>query len=324
MSEPQHLLDCGKQVFVQEAQALQRIADGLDERFVQVVQLLHGCGGRVIVSGIGKSAIIAQKLVATFNSTGTPAVFVHAAEAIHGDLGVIQKNDIVLLVSKSGESPEIRHLVSVLRSWDNKMVALTSNENGYLGRHADYVLPVPIAQEACPNNLAPTTSTTVQLVMGDALAIALMQVNAFSKDDFARLHPGGNLGKRLLLSLSDIYPQNATPKVLLSSPLKAVIGSISQGRLGAVVVVDAADVVLGIITDGDIRRLLERVDDINSVTAADFYTAGGYDARPEMLAVEALDLMRRHDISQLVVVDGDKHFLGFVHLHDLVKEGLDG
>lgn len=317
-----NILDCGKLVFLQEANALQQIAEGLDERFVQVVQVLHQCSGRVVVSGIGKSAIIAQKLVATFNSTGTPAIFLHAAEAIHGDLGVIQKDDIVLIVSKSGESPEIRNLVSILKSWNNKIVALTSNEKSFLSQSADNLLWAPVVEEACPNNLAPTTSTTAQLVMGDALAIALMQLNGFSKDDFARLHPGGNLGKRLLLSLSDIYVHNAAPKVHLDSTLKEIIGTISQGRLGAVAVVDQDDTVLGIVTDGDIRRLLQSVDEISTITTADFYTTGGYAAPPEMLAVSALDLMKTHDISQLIIVDKDKRFLGFVHLHDLVREGL--
>ncbi|WP_447639856.1 MULTISPECIES: KpsF/GutQ family sugar-phosphate isomerase [Chitinophagaceae] len=317
-----NILDCGKQVFMQEADALQWIADRLDEAFLNVVQALRRCVGRVIVSGIGKSAIIAQKMVATFNSTGTPAVFLHASEAIHGDLGMIQKDDIVILVSKSGESPEIRNLASILQSWHNIVVALTGNEKSYLSRHADYSLFVPVDKEACPNNLAPTTSTTVQLVMGDALAVVLMQLKGFSKDDFARLHPGGNLGKRLLLSLSDIYVQNAAPKVYLDSSLKEIISTISQGRLGAVAVVGNDDVVLGIVTDGDIRRLLQKVDEINTITTADFYTSGGYTAPPEMLAVSALDLMKRHDISQLIVVDQGKRFLGFVHLHDLVKEGL--
>lgn len=317
-----NILDCGKQVFMQEADALQWIADRLDEAFLNVVQALRRCVGRVIVSGIGKSAIIAQKMVATFNSTGTPAVFLHASEAIHGDLGMIQKDDIVILVSKSGESPEIRNLASILQSWHNIVVALTGNEKSYLSRHADYSLFVPVDKEACPNNLAPTTSTTVQLVMGDALAVVLMQLKGFSKDDFARLHPGGNLGKRLLLSLSDIYVQNAAPKVYLDSSLKEIISTISQGRLGAVAVVGNDDVVLGIVTDGDIRRLLQKVDEINTITTADFYTSGGYTAPPEMLAVSALDLMKQHDISQLIVVDQGKRFLGFVHLHDLVKEGL--
>lgn len=322
MSDRNAILKNGKAVFEQEGNALLQIGEGLDENFALVVDVLVQCQGRVIVSGIGKSAIIAQKIVATFNSTGTPAIFLHASEAIHGDLGVIQKDDIVIVVSKSGESPEIKNLASILKSWNNKVIALSSKADSYLCQYADYSLLVPIEQEACPNNLAPTTSTTVQLVMGDALAVCLMQLKGFSHEDFARLHPGGNLGKRLLLSISDIYVHNAAPKVVLSSSLKEIISTISQGRLGAVAVVGEKDEVLGIITDGDIRRLLQKVDDINAIKTSDFFTTGGYIASPEMLAVSALDLMKQHDISQLIIADNDKRFLGFVHLHDLVREGL--
>lgn len=322
MSDKSSILDYGKKVFAEEANALMQISNTLDDVFEKVVDVLHKCKGRIVVSGIGKSAIIAQKIVATFNSTGTPAIFLHAAEAIHGDLGIIQKEDIVILVSKSGESPEIRNLASILKSWNNMVIALSSHADSHLCQHADYSLLVPIEKEACPFNLAPTTSTTAQLVMGDALAICLMHLKNFTKDDFARLHPGGNLGKRLLLSLADIYVLNAAPKVLLESSLKETISTISQGRLGAVAVVDENDCILGIITDGDIRRLLQKVDDINAVQARDFYTKGGYIAPPNMLAVSALKLMKENDISQLMIVDEEKHFLGFVHLHDLVKEGL--
>jgi len=322
MSDRKAILEYGKKVFKQEGNALLQVGDGLDEKFAEIVEVLWQNKGRVVVSGIGKSAIIAQKIVATFHSTGTRAIFLHAAEAIHGDLGIVQKEDIVLVLSKSGESPEIKNLVVILKSWGNTVVALSSNAASYLCQQANYSLLVPIDQEACPNNLAPTTSTTAQLVMGDALAVSLMQLRGFSKDDFARLHPGGNLGKRLLLTLGDMYSVNAAPKVHLSSSLKETISSISQGRLGAVAVVDDLDKVLGIITDGDIRRLLEKVDDINTVSAGDFYTLGGYIAAPEMLAVTALELMKQHDITQLIVVNKDKQFLGFVHLHDLIKEGI--
>lgn len=322
MSDKRSVLEIGKGVFAEEANALSLIGKDLDNRFVQVVEILKACKGRIVISGIGKSALIGQKIVATFNSTGTPAIFLHAAEAIHGDLGVIQNEDVVIIISKSGESPEIHQLVAILRSWNNKTIALCSNENSFLSQNTDYQLIVPIDKEACYYNLAPTTSTTSQLVMGDALAICLMREKGFTKEDFARLHPGGNLGKRLLLSLGDIYIHNASPKVYLDSTLKDTLNTISQGRLGAVAVVDTENKILGIITDGDIRRLLQKVDTINSVTADEFYTAGGYLATPNMLAVSALDLMRKNDISQLIITDEEKHFLGFVHLHDLVKEGL--
>ncbi|PZP50256.1 MAG: D-arabinose 5-phosphate isomerase [Pseudopedobacter saltans] len=322
MSDKIAILECAKQVFAEEAESISRIGNSLDTDFSDVVEVLYQCKGRIVVSGIGKSAIIAQKIVATFNSTGTPAIFLHAAEAIHGDLGIIQKEDIVILVSKSGESPEIRNLASILKSWNNTVIALSSNKDSHLCQYADHALLVPIEKEACPFDLAPTTSTTAQLVMGDALAVSLMHLRDFSKDDFARLHPGGSLGKRLLLSLGDIYIENATPKVWLDSTLKEVLSTISQGRLGAVAVVDKEDVVLGIVTDGDIRRLLQKVDDINTVHAKAFYTSGGYIAEPNMLAVSALEMMKENDISQLMIVDNEKHFLGFVHLHDLVKEGL--
>lgn len=311
-----------KEVLQSEANALNTAANHLNESFVEIVQILFGCKGRIIVSGIGKSAIVAQKIVATFNSTGTPAIFLHASEAIHGDLGMIQQEDIVLILSKSGESPEVTNLANILNSWDNLVVGIVNKENSFLAEKANYSLYVPCEKEACPNNLAPTNSTTIQMAIGDALAVCLMQLRGFDANDFAKYHPGGNLGKRLLLTLEDIYPNNRAPFVQLDSSLKEVLNTISQGRLGAVAVIDAEENAIGIITDGDVRRLLQNVSDISTIDAKDFYSKNPKTITKDTLAIHALELMRKNDISQLIVVDEQNRFVGFVHLHDLVKEGL--
>jgi arabinose-5-phosphate isomerase len=305
-----------------EAESVSGLAAFIDESFEKVIQAIHQSKGRVVISGIGKSAIVGQKIVATLNSTGTPALFMHAADAIHGDLGMIQRDDVVLVISKSGESPEIKVLVPLIRNFGNTLIGMVGQLNSFLAKQADLVLNTTVSQEACPNNLAPTSSTTAQMVMGDTIAICLMHLNEFTGHDFARYHPGGNLGKRMYLRVSDLCAQNAKPEVLLTSTLKEVIMVISKSRLGTAVVIDAAQKVLGIITDGDVRRMLERVDDISTVKAADMLTTHPKTIEPGALAVDALEVLRSFDISQLVVVNEKEEYAGVLHLHDLVREGI--
>jgi arabinose-5-phosphate isomerase len=276
----------------------------------------------VVISGIGKSAIIAQKLVATLNSTGTPAVFLHAADAIHGDLGMVQQEDVVMIISKSGESPEIKVLVPLVRNFGNILIGMVGNIGSFLARQAGIVLNTTVSQEACPNNLAPTSSTTAQLVMGDAIAVSLMELRGFTPEDFARFHPGGTLGKKLYLRVSDLYVNNEKPEVKLSASLKEVIVEISKKRLGTTAVIDENSHLLGIITDGDLRRMLEKNIPLDSVTAREIVTLNPKTISAGALAVEALDRLRKFDINQLVVVDDDSVYLGFIHLHDLIREGL--
>ncbi|HEY0298996.1 MAG TPA: KpsF/GutQ family sugar-phosphate isomerase, partial [Arachidicoccus sp.] len=273
-------------------------------------------------SGIGKSAIVAQKIAATLNSTGTPSVFLHAAEATHGDLGMIHKDDVVIILSKSGESPEIKTLVALVKSLHNCIIAITGNTQSYLAAHSAYVLNSFVDKEACVNNLAPTSSTTAQMVLGDAIAVCLMQLKNFSSDDFAKLHPGGNLGKRLYLKIDDLYKHNASPKILVNADLKNVILEISKGRMGATAVVDENNLLCGIITDGDIRRLLEKTDQLSGVVAKDILSPRPRTVSPEALAIEALEQIKLHDLNQLVVVDKHNTVLGFIHLHDLIREGI--
>ena len=278
------------------------------------------CRGRVIVTGIGKSAIIGQKIVATFNSTGTPAVFMHAADAIHGDLGIIQKEDVVLCLSKSGETPEIRILVPLIKKNGNPLIALVGNPNSYLATQATHWINTFVSQEACPNNLAPTSSTTAQLVMGDALAICLLESRGFTADDFAKFHPGGVLGKTLYLTVADLYVNNPAPKVIFSDNIKQVILEISSKRLGATAVLKQ-DKLIGIITDGDLRRMLEKHIELETVTAEDVMSEHPKVIEPETLVIEALNLMRHNNITQLIVVKNDV-YLGIIHLHDILKEGI--
>lgn len=305
----------------QEAEAIAALEAMIDGEFERSVQAILHSKGRLVVSGIGKSAIIAQKIVATLNSTGTPAIFLHAADAIHGDLGMIQQEDVVMIISKSGESPEIKVLVPLIRNFSNTLIAMVGNTASYLARAADIMLNTTVSQEACPNNLAPTSSTTAQLVMGDALAVVLMEVKGFGTDDFARFHPGGTLGKKLYLHVSDLYKNNERPKVLATATLKEVILEISKKRLGTTAVVDNEDKLLGIITDGDLRRMLEKDANLASVTAREIMTVNPKTVSADALAVEALDLLRQYDISQLAVTDGSR-YLGIIHLHDLIREGL--
>lgn len=304
-----------------EASSISGLSAFINDDFEKAVRSISDCKGRVVVSGIGKSAVIAQKIVATFNSTGTPSVFMHAADAIHGDLGMVLPDDVVLVISKSGESPEIKVLVPLIRSFGNVLIGMVGNTDSYLARHSTFILNTTVEQEACPNNLAPTTSTTAQMVMGDALAVCLMELRGFQAGDFARFHPGGILGKKLYLRVSDLSENNERPKVNPGQSLKEVIVEMTAKRLGVTAVVDEKDVLLGIITDGDLRRMLEKTTAINAVTAGDIMTTNPKTIGPGELAVDALELLRRHSISQLAVTENGK-YKGIIHLHDLVKEGL--
>lgn len=304
-----------------QAEAIATLQEYVNTAFIDVVKLVHHSVGRVVITGIGKSAVIAQKMVATLNSTGTPALFMHAADAIHGDLGMVQPDDVVMIISKSGSSPEIKVLVPFIKNFGNPVVAICGNEQSYLATHADYFINTTVAKEACPNNLAPTTSTTAQLVMGDALAVCLLSMKGFSAEDFARFHPGGALGKRLYLRVGDLSKQNQSPKVHIHAGIKEIIYEISSKRLGATAVVDDAGMLMGIVTDGDIRRMLEKHDSTSGLTAKDILTPSPKTIDEQELAVEALELIRNHNISQVVVTNNGK-YSGFVHLHDLVREGL--
>lgn len=303
-----------------EASAIQQLAARLDEGFDAAIRTLARCKGRIIISGIGKSAVIAQKIVATLNSTGSPAVFLHAADAIHGDLGIVQQEDVVIIISKSGESPEIKVLVPLIKNFGNKLIAIVGNPASYLGKKADFILDTTVDQEACPNNLAPTTSTTAQLVMGDAIAICLMEEKGFNVSDFAKLHPGGALGKKLYLRVHDLYIDNEKPAVGPDQSLKEVIVEMTEKRLGVTAVTDQNGILLGIITDGDLRRMLER-NGLDHITAKDIMSLHPKTIAPAEMAVNALDIMRKNEITQLVVAE-NKKYLGIIHLHDLVKEGL--
>jgi len=304
-----------------EAESVIRLKKFVDAQFIRAVQVIHKASGRVVVSGIGKSAVIAQKIVATFNSTGTPALFMHAADAIHGDLGMIQPNDVVILISKSGNSPEIKVLIPFIKNFGNPVIAICGNETSYLATQADIFVNSTVEKEACPNNLAPTTSTTAQLVMGDALAVCLLNLKGFTEKDFARFHPGGALGKRLYLRVSDMSDVNEKPKVKPDSTLREVIYEISARRLGATAVLDDAGDVKGIITDGDLRRMLEKHENPANMKASDILSTSPKSIEGAELATEALALMRQYDITQLIVTKSGR-YAGMLHLHDLVREGI--
>jgi arabinose-5-phosphate isomerase len=310
-----------KDVLINEARAVENLINYIDIDFETCVREILNSTGRVVITGIGKSAIIANKIVATMNSTGTPALFMHAADAIHGDLGMIQRNDIVICISKSGNTPEIKVLVPLLKRRGSKLVALVSNTNSYLAEHADFVLNATIGEEACPNNLAPTTSTTAHLAMGDALAICLLELRDFSSEDFAKYHPGGSLGKQLYLKVEDVISNNELPSVSPATALKDVILEISSKRLGATAVIDENNNLLGIVTDGDLRRMLQKETNIGSIKAADIMTRTPKTIDKSEFAVKALQVMQENNISQLVVNDGQR-VVGFIHLHDLLKEGI--
>ncbi len=310
-----------KRSIQQEAESLRGLLQYIDNQFEQAVLAIADCTGRLVVSGIGKSALISQKIVATLNSTGTAASFMHAADAIHGDLGMIQQDDIVMVISKSGESPEIKVLVPLIKNFGNKLIAMTGNLDSYLSRQADFILNTTVDQEACPNNLAPTCSTTAQLAMGDALAVCLMEWKGFSTDDFAKFHPGGMLGKKLYLRVADLFMKNAKPQVSLNSSLREVIVAITKNRLGATAVLDEQKKLVGIVTDGDLRRMLEKGEELAKIKAGDIMSHNPKAIEAEQLAVSALDLMRKNDISQLIVTE-QGNYAGIIHLHDLVREGI--
>jgi arabinose-5-phosphate isomerase len=304
-----------------EAQSVAGLSSFINADFEKAVSAIAQCKGRIVVSGIGKSAVIAQKIVATFNSTGTPSIFMHAADAIHGDLGIVQQEDVVIVISKSGESPEIKVLVPLIRNFGNILIGMVGNTASFLAKNATIVLNTTVSQEACPNNLAPTTSTTAQLVMGDVLAVCLMEMKGFQSDDFAKFHPGGTLGKKLYLRVSDLYANNEKPKVLSGQSLKEVIVEMTKKRLGITAVVDKDDRLLGIITDGDLRRMLEKDIAIDRIKADDIMTRDPKTIGPDEMAIDALDILRKKEISQLAVTDNGK-YLGIIHLHDLIREGL--
>lgn len=314
-------IDVAKQTIALEAGAVESLAALLTEDFTKICNLLFNIKSRLIVSGIGKSAVVAQKIVATLNSTGTPSAFLHAADAIHGDLGMIQNGDVIMIISKSGESPEIKVLSQLVRNFGNPLIGMVGNTESYLAKQSDFILNTTVSQEACPNNLAPTSSTTAQMVMGDALAVALMELRGFNSNDFAKFHPGGSLGKKLYLRVADLYIHNQQPKVKETASLKEVIVEISNKRLGATAVVNDQNELLGVITDGDLRRMLEKNSSLEDVAASQIMSPHPKTIEADALAIDAMELMRKNNISQLLVTN-EKQYVGVIHLHDLIKEGL--
>ncbi|HVE60509.1 MAG TPA: KpsF/GutQ family sugar-phosphate isomerase [Chitinophagaceae bacterium] len=321
MKKTTNIKTLAAKTFSMEAEAINDLAMQLDENFEEAIFQLLNTKGRIVISGIGKSAIIAQKIVATLNSTGSPSIFLHAADAIHGDLGIIQQEDVVIIISKSGESPEIKVLVPLIKNFGNILIAMVGNTDSFLAKKANYILNTTVKQEACPNNLAPTTSTTAQLVMGDAIALCLMELRGFEISDFAKLHPGGTIGKKLYLRVGDLCAENERPVVSAEQSVKEVIMEMTRKRLGVTAVTNSAENLVGVITDGDLRRMLEKSDSIENIQAKDIMTMHPKTITASEMAVNALDLMRKNEIMQLIVVDGEK-YLGVIHLHDLVKEGL--
>jgi arabinose-5-phosphate isomerase len=315
------IIALAKKTIELEAHSISGLLKFLDKDFENAITIINNCKGRLIVSGIGKSAIVAQKIVATLNSTGTPSVFLHAADAIHGDIGMIQQMDVVMILSKSGDSPEIKVLVPIIKNFKNTIIAICGNMQSYLAKAADFVLNTTVDEEACPNNLAPTSSTTAQMVMGDIIAICLMNLKGFGSDDFAKFHPGGTLGKKLYLRVSDLILNNEKPVVRPDTLLKEIIIEITKKRLGATVILDKQNKIAGIITDGDLRRMLEKNLSITTVMAKDIMTKNPKTIDADRLAVDALDIMRKKNITQLVVIENNE-YIGIIHLHDLVREGI--
>jgi arabinose-5-phosphate isomerase len=305
-----------------EGRAVLGLQQYIDASFDRAIEAMRQCAGRIVISGMGKSALVAQKIVATMNSTGTPAVFMHAGDAIHGDLGMVRPEDVVIVISKSGESPEIKTLVPLVKNFGNTLIGMVGQTASYLAQESDIVLNTTVAEEACLNNLAPTSSTTAQMVMGDVLAVCLMELNHFTPNDFARYHPGGALGKKLLLTVNDLLAKNAKPVVNTHTPLKDVIVEISNKRMGAAVVENTEGLVAGMITDGDIRRLLEKTTNLEHVTAADIMNEQPKTIISGAMAADALEMMKLHDINQVIVINKDKTYCGIIHLHDLLQEGL--
>jgi len=305
---------------ISQSNALKGVANLIDKEFAEAVQLIYNSKGRVVITGIGKSAIIAKKIVATLNSTGTSSIFMHAADAIHGDLGLVQKSDIIICISKSGDTPEIKVLVQIINKLKNKLIAITGNPKSVLGSNADYILNSFVEKEVCPNNLAPTTSTTAQLVIGDALAVCLLDLRKFTKDDFAKYHPGGTLGKKLFLTVGALSNQNQLPKVNPNSKIKDVIIEISEKRLGFTAVIEK-NKVIGVITDGDLRRMLSKTENISNLSAKDIMSTSPKTISTNAMAIEALKIMKANEISQLIVEDENK-YAGVIHIHDLIREGI--
>ena len=320
MSNTATILNLAKKTIETESKAIGNLANLLNDDFAKTVECILNSKGRVVITGIGKSAIIATKIVATLNSTGTPAIFMHAGDAIHGDLGTIQEDDVVICISKSGSTPEIKMLVPLIKRGNNVLIGLTGNIESFLAQQADFVLNTYVEKEACPNNLAPTTSTSAQLVMGDALAICLLELKGFSSKDFAKYHPGGALGKRLYLTVDDIVQTNMKPQVDLTTDVRKVIVEISEKMLGVSAVIENNKIV-GIVTDGDIRRMLNKYENINGLTAKDIMTSNPKTIQVDKLAIEALELMQDNGISQLLAVQNEE-YKGVVHLHNLINEGI--
>ena len=314
------IIGLAKKTIETERDAIAQLSSLLTDDFASIVNCIIQAKGRVIISGIGKSAIIATKIVATLNSTGTPAIFMHAGDAIHGDLGTVQDNDVVICISNSGNTPEIKMLVPLIKRGTNKLIAMTGNTDSFLAKQADYILNTHVEKEACPNGLAPTTSTTAQLVMGDALAIVLLEIKGFTSSDFAKYHPGGSLGKRLYLRVSDLVSKNQVPSVQQDEDVKKVIVEISKKMLGVTAVLDREKVV-GIVTDGDIRRMLNKHDNIKGLTAKDIMTTNPKTISANTLAIKALEQMQKKGISQLLAMDNDT-YIGVIHLHNLINEGI--
>jgi arabinose-5-phosphate isomerase len=320
LNTKENILILAKKTILSQSASIAKLIDYIDIQFVEATQILFHSKGRLIVTGIGKSAIIAQKLVATFNSTGTPSLFLHAAEAIHGDLGMVQADDIVICISKSGNSPEIKVLVPLLNRFRNKLIAITGNTTSFLAKQSDYVLNTTVEAESCPLNLAPTNSTTAQLVMGDAIAMCLMSLRNFTREDFAQYHPGGSLGKKLVLQVKDLLENSFKPMVSIDAPIKKVIIEISEKRLGATAVIEN-EKVIGVITDGDIRRMLNENDSFAHLTAKDIMTKTPKMIQSTGMVAQALTILEDFSITQLIVSDnGD--YKGIIHLHDILKEGI--
>lgn len=320
MTSQEKILSVARETILTEAKAIANLEQLLDQNFAEAVQAVYQSKGRVIITGIGKSAAIATKIVATLNSTGTPAIFMHAADAIHGDLGTILQDDVVICISKSGNTPEIKVLVPLIKNFGNILVAITGNPESFLAKQADFTLNTFVEKEACPNNLAPTTSTTAQLVMGDALAVCLLQLRGFSSSDFAKYHPGGALGKKLYLRVSDIADQNQKPVVTPTTPIPQVILEISEKMLGVTAVLDG-EKIIGIVTDGDIRRMLQKSLNISELTAGDIMSHNPKTIEYDAMAVDAMDVLEENKISQLLAVKDGKYY-GVVHLHNLIREGI--
>jgi len=316
-----NIIDIAKKTIELEALSIHELSNSINKDFENIVSLIHECKGRFVISGIGKSAIVAQKIVASLNSTGTPSLFLHAADAIHGDIGMVQQDDIVMVISKSGESPEIKVLIPLIKNFKNTLIAMCGNMESYLAKCADFTLNTTVSAEACPNNLAPTSSTTAQIVMGDALTVCLMELRGFGSEDFAKFHPGGTLGKKLYLRVADLFINNEKPAVNAESVLKEVIIEITKKRLGVTVVLDNDENLSGIITDGDLRRMLEKNLYHAEVKAKEIMTIDPKTIDHNELAVTALDIMRKKNITQLVVTRNNK-YAGIIHLHDVIREGI--